>query len=82
MLGTSLRATFWHHFVRSCPRPIRQDMGPSGAVFSLICGVGADVSNMARILVMDDEETVRDILRQALEGDGHEVEEAVDDLTN
>ena len=33
---------------------------------------------MARILVMDDEEPVRDVLRQALESDGHEVEEAVD----
>ena len=39
---------------------------------------GAEVSDMARVLVMDDEEPVRDILRQALEGDGHEVGEAAD----
>lgn len=33
---------------------------------------------MARILVIDDEELIRFALREMLEGDGHEVEEAED----
>ncbi len=33
---------------------------------------------MARILVIDDEEMVRDTIRRALEKDGHSVGEAVD----
>ena len=33
---------------------------------------------MARILVVDDEQVVRELLRAVLEKDGHEVEEATD----
>ena len=33
---------------------------------------------MARVLIIDDEKPVRDILRRVCETDGHEVEEAAD----
>lgn len=33
---------------------------------------------MAKILIIDDEETVRDLLRQWLESNGHEIVEAAD----
>ncbi len=38
----------------------------------------ANESNAMKILIADDEESIRFVLREALEGDGHQVEEATD----
>ena len=36
-------------------------------------GKGAAVTGQARVLVVDDDDTVRDVLRRYLARDGHEV---------